>query len=183
MTRVHRPLLALLSCTLIAGCGLIPTPSVDVKNSHLDLPSSGALSGKVVYLTRDSLAGNTVPAALQQITVRGTATYRTGGLGTLRAVDMYVRTDLKALPATCTTYAATPTAPGMVVCEAAGETGQAIGQMTLTAGQGVAFALGGAALDAAAKAGHGFFGMRFTVGQSLFGDTLDLTGMKASARL
>ena len=28
-----------------------------------------------------------------------------------------------------------------------------------------------------------FFGMRFSDGQSVFGDTLDLTGMKASARL
>lgn len=183
MSRAARPLLALLSCTLIAGCGLIPTPSVDVKDARLDLPSSGALSGKVVYLQRDSLAGSSVPAALQQITVRGVATYRTGGLGTLRAVDMYVRTDLTTLPATCTRYAATPTAPGMVVCEAAGESAQAIGQLTLTAGQGVPFTLGGPALDAAAKAGHGFFGMRFSDGQSVFGDTLDLTGMKASARL
>ena len=64
-----------------------------------------------------------------------------------------------------------------------GEAAQAIGQLNLTAGQGVAFTLGGAALDAAAKAGHGFFGMRFSDGQSVFGDTLDLTGMKASARL
>jgi hypothetical protein len=183
MPRSARSLLALLSCTLIAGCGLIPTPSVDVQDSRLDLPSSGALSRKVVYLQRDSLAGSSVPAALQQVTVRGTATYRTGGLGTLRTVDMYVRTDLTTLPATCTKYAASPTAPGMVVCDAPGEAAQAIGQLNLTAGQGVAFTLGGAALDAAAKAGHGFFGMRFSDGQSVFGDTLDLTGMKASARL
>lgn len=183
MTRVRRPLLALLSCTLIAGCGLIPTPSVALKDARLDLPSSGALSGKVVYLVRDSLAGSSVPAALQQVTVRGAATYRTGGLGTLRAVDLYVRTDLTVLPATCTSFAATPTAPGMVVCDAVGEAAQAIGPLNLTAGQGAPFTLGGAALDTAAKAGHGFFGLRFSDGQSVFGDTLDLTGLKASARL
>ncbi|WP_155297953.1 hypothetical protein [Deinococcus kurensis] len=178
MTRVRRSPLALLSCTLIAGCGLIPTPSVALKDARLDLPSSGALSGKVVYLVRDSLAGSSVPAALQQITLRGAATYRTGGLGTLRAVELYVR-----LPATCTSFAATPTAPGMVVCDAAGEAAQAIGPLNLTAGQGAPFTLGGAALDTAAKAGHGFFGLRFSDGQSVFGDTLDLTGLKASARL
>lgn len=184
MKRLARlPVFAVLSAAVLSGCGLIPTPSVNVKDSRLDLPSSMPLSGKVVYLQLDSLKGNTVPAALQQITVSGTATYRTPGLGTLRVVDMYVRPDLTTLPASCTTYSATPTAPGMVVCDAAGEAAQGIGQIAVVNGQGVPFKLGGPALDAAARGGHGYFGLRFTDGQSLFGDTLDLTGMKASARL
>ncbi|GGR91313.1 hypothetical protein [Deinococcus sedimenti] len=184
MKRLARlPVFAVLSAAVLSGCGVLPTPSVDLKDTRLDLPSSSALSGKVVYLQRDSLAGNTVPGALQQISVRGTATYRTGGLGSLSEVQLFVRPDLTALPSTSTVYAASPTAPGMVVCDAAGEAGQAIGTLTLKPAQGVPFTLSGPALDTAAKSGHGFFGMRFSVGASVFGDTVDLTGMKASARL
>ncbi|MBZ9751421.1 hypothetical protein K7W42_11155 [Deinococcus sp. HMF7604] len=175
--------LLLAGAVLLSGCGLIPTPRVDVDNTSLRLPGSAPLSGKVVYLETDALAGNRVPAALQQITIRGQATYRTAGLGTLRSAGLYVRSTLTALPATCTVSPATPTAPRMVVCDAAGEASQFIGTLELRAGQGQPFSLGGAALDTAAKAGHGYFGMAFSAGQSVWTDSLDLTGMTASARL
>ncbi|UBV41735.1 hypothetical protein LAJ19_08725 [Deinococcus taeanensis] len=182
-TRGSLTVSAVLGAAVLSGCGLIPTPSVDVKDTRLSLPSSGALNGKVVYLEQDALAGNTVPAVLQQITVTGSATYRTPGLGTLSSVNMYVRPNLTLLPASCSASPATATAPRMVVCDAAGEQAQFVGTLSLKAGQATPFSLGGPALDSAAKGGHGYFGMAFTAGQSVFGDTLSLSGMKASARL
>lgn len=183
MRPLRVPLLsAALAAATLTACGVIPTPSVDLPDTRIDLPDSRALLGQVVYVQRDSLGGTTLPAALQRVTVRGTVTYRTVG-GTLQQVELYVRPDLTTLPASCRAYAPSPDAPGMVVCEATGEAGQSIGTAQVTAGQGAPFSLSGAALDAAAKAGHGYFGVRFTAGQSLLGDALDLTGMKVNARL
>ena len=174
--------LAVAASLLLGSCGLIPTPSVDVPDSTLNLPDSGALGGKVVYLYTDSLAGNSVPSALSRFKVEGNATYTTAA-GTLSSVGMYIRPDLSSVPATCTEYPASPVTPRMLVCDTAGEQTQAIGTLTVQSGQSVPFSLGGAALDNAAKSGHGYFGMSFSGGRSLFGDTLKLSGMKASARL
>ncbi|GAA0518925.1 hypothetical protein [Deinococcus depolymerans] len=175
--------LTLTAAFLLAGCGLIPTPSVDIQDSRQELPDSSALGGKVVYLDQDALKDNRVPSVLQQVTVRGNATYLSGAGGTLSKLELFVRPDLGNLPATCREYAASVVAPHMFVCDADGEKAQSIGTLTLNRGQGVAFTLSGAALDAAARGGHGYFGLRFTEGRSLFGDTLTLTDMKASARL
>ncbi|PTA68266.1 hypothetical protein C8263_09220 [Deinococcus arcticus] len=172
-----------MGAALLTGCGLIPTPRVDVDDVSLILPASGPLAGKVVYLERDALAGHRIPAALQQLTLDGQATYRTAALGTLRGAELYVRPALSALPASCAVSPATPTAPRMVVCDAAGEEAQRIGRLTLEPGQQRAFTLGGPALDQAARAGSGYFGLRFTEGQSVFGDSLNLSDITARARL
>lgn len=182
-SRLPRLAGALLSLSLLGACGLIPTPRVDVDDASLTLPASGPLTDKVVYLERDALAGNRIPAALQQVTLDGLATYRTTGLGTLREAELYVRPALSVLPATCTVSPATPTAPRMVLCDAAFEGAQQIGRLNLQPGQARPFSLGGPALDEAAKAGHGYFGLRFTAGQSAFGDTLNLSSITARARL
>ena len=175
--------LPLTAAFLLAGCGLIPTPSVDIQDSVQELPDSSALGGKVVYLDQDALKDNRVPSVLQQVTVRGDATYLSTSGGTLAKVEMFVRPDLTSLPGTCREYPASLVAPRMFVCDADGEKAQSIGTLNLTRGQGVAFTLGGAALDTAAKGGRGYFGLRFTEGRSLSFDTLKLTNMTASARL
>ncbi|GGR46801.1 hypothetical protein GCM10008959_04810 [Deinococcus seoulensis] len=180
--RLMPAVLSVAASLLLGSCGLIPTPSVDVPDSTLNLPDSGTLNGKVVYLYTDSLKGNSVPAALSRFKVEGNATYTTAA-GTLSRVGMYIRPDLSNVPATCTEYPASLATPRMLVCSEAGEQAQAIGTLTLKAGQGMPFSLGGAALDAAARGGHGYFGMSFSEGRSLFGDTLKLSEMKASARL
>ncbi|BDP41830.1 hypothetical protein DAETH_17990 [Deinococcus aetherius] len=159
----------------VTSCGVIPTPPVALPDVTLDLPASAAAQGRVIYLRQDALAGASLPSALQRLSLTGRATYRANG-GTLRQVGVYVRSSLNDLPGTCTSLGA------VVACEAAGEAAQAVGTLPLTPGVGVNFALSGAALDTAARGGHGYFGVRAVEGDSLAGEQVGLTDLQARAR-
>ncbi|UWX65549.1 hypothetical protein [Deinococcus rubellus] len=85
--------------------------------------------------------------------------------------DAFAGTSLPSLPGS-----------GMRVCAASGESAQKIGTLTLKGGEVTGFQLSGVALDRAAKAGRGYFGVQALSGVSLLGDHLKLSGMKVSAK-
>lgn len=165
----------------LSACGAIPTPEVSVPDSTIPLAASMAASpGKVVYAERNGLP-QTVPAALKNLTLRGDATYDRLG-GTLTTLNMYVRTSLTDLTG-CTVVPATPVTPRLFVCDAAAEAAQRIGTLNLQAGVAVPFELSGAALDAAAHAGTGYFGMEVVAGSPMDGETVTLSNVKAQAKI
>lgn len=165
----------------LSACGAIPTPEVSVPDSTIPLAASMAASpGKVVYAERNGLP-QTVPAALKNLTLRGDATYDRLG-GTLTTLNLYVRTSLTDLTG-CTVVPATPVTPRLFVCDAAAEAAQRIGTLNLQAGVAVPFELSGAALDAAAHAGSGYFGMEVVAGSPMDGETVKLSNVKAQAKI
>ncbi len=167
---------ALIGAALaVTSCGVIPTPPVALPDVTLDLPASAAAQGRVVYLRQDAFAGASLPSALQRPSLTGTATYRANG-GTLRQGGVYVRSSLDNLPPTCTSLVV------VVVCEAAGEAAQAVGTLALDLEASTRFTLSGPALDAAARAGKGYFGVRAVEGESLAGEQVRLTDLQARAR-
>lgn len=175
--------LPLLLCTLLAACGTIPTPTVTLPDTTVPLSNSFLASGQVVYVDRDGLEGSgTLPAALQGLTIRGNALYNARG-GTLGTVQLYVRSTLSDLPASCSTVPGGLFGPAMYTCDPDGETAQAIGTVTVKAGSDVPFTLSGPALDAAAKGGRGYFGFRVVSGTALDGESVALTDLRAQARL
>lgn len=168
---------ALAAALIVSSCGVVPTPPVALPDVTLDLQPSAASLGRVVYVRQDALGGAALPGLLQGLSLSGTANYVSAG-GDLSQVGVYVRTSLDGLPGTCTAAS-----PLVVLCEASGETAQAVGTLTLAAGQGRSFTLSGSALDAAGRAGHGYFGVRVIQGSSLAGEQLRLTELEARARL
>lgn len=155
----------------------MPTPPVALTDVTLDLQPSAVARGRVIYLRQDALGGAAIPKVLQQLSVTGTATYAPNG-GTLSQVGVYVRSNLDSLPSTCM-----PVTSAVVACDAAGESAQAIGTVALQPGKGLPFTLSGPALDAAGKAGHGYFGVRAAQGDSLTGERVTLSKLLARARL
>lgn len=144
---------------------------------QVTLPLSAVMLGRVVYKREDTWNRAPFPQLLQQLTITGQAEYSSFG-GNLSEAALYVRASLDNLPPTCT-----PLPPDLVVCDVAGEAGQAVGTLNLAAGERRPFTLTGPALDQAGKAGHTYFGLRVVQGSSLPGEELRLTGMKANARL
>ncbi|THF88554.1 hypothetical protein E7T09_04985 [Deinococcus sp. KSM4-11] len=173
-----------LAPLLLAACGVIPTPVVDLPDTSVPLANTFITQGQVVYVDQDELATtkSTLPAALQGLTIRGDALYNSSG-GNLGTVKLYVRTTLAGLDSRCTSMGATPFTPAIYACDPQGETAQAIGTVTVQAGSKVPFTLNGAALDTAAKAGHGYFGFQVVTGTALNGESVDLTALKAQAKL
>lgn len=161
----------------LSACGVIPTPPVALPDVTLDLPPSAVALGRVIYARQDALGGTAVPTVLQQLRVTGTATYTSNG-GTLSQVGVYVRSSLDNLPSTCV-----PLTSALVACDVAGESGQAIGTIALQAGTGRSFTLSGPALDAAGKAGRGYFGVRAAQGNSAAQEKVTLSNLLARARL
>lgn len=159
----------------LAACGIIPTPPVAIPNADIPLSAALSTSDQVVYLNQNALSGASLPSVLQGLTIRGDALYVNKG-GTLKSVRLYVRS---ALPAS----GCTPVANTAYVCPAAGETAQAIGTVTLSANASTQFTLQGAALDAAARKGTGYFGVQVLEGRPLDTESIRLTNMKAQARL
>ncbi|GHF31864.1 hypothetical protein HNQ07_000490 [Deinococcus metalli] len=177
--RPARPLLP-LAALLLAGCGVIPTPVVALRDTTVPLANTFITQGKVVYVNQDQLEGVTLPAALRGLTIRGNALYNASG-GDLGTVKLYVRSTLDGLDATCSTVPFT--SPTMYACDPAGESAQAIGTVTVQAGTKVPFTLSGAALDAAARTGRGYFGFQVVTGTALNGESVNLTSVTAQARL
>jgi hypothetical protein len=171
-----------VAALLLAGCGVIPTPAVPLPDTTIPLANTFFTQGQVVYVDQDELAGSTLPAALQGLTIHGDALYNSSG-GNLGTVKLYVRTTLSGLDATCSAAPATPFSPAAYACDPAGEAAQAIGSVTVKAATKVPFTLSGAALDAAAKAGHGYFGFQVVTGTALNGESVSLTNLRAQARL
>lgn len=155
---------------------MVPTPPVALPDVTLNLQSSALAQGRVIYIRQDALAGASIPKVLQGLSISGQAQYTSAG-GNLSEVAVYVRTSLDNLPSSCTSPS-----PLVVVCEAAGEASRAVGTLNLAAGQSRPFTLSGPALDEAGKAGHGYFGVRAVQGNSLSGDRLSLTELRARAR-
>lgn len=177
------PLLAVPAAIALASCGLIPTPAVPVPDTTLPLSASANLAaGSVVYISTDVLKGVSLPSLLQQLSISGNAQYNAAG-GTLSSANIYVRSSLINLPATCMALPATTTTPALTLCAESGETAQKIGTVNLSAGTKVPFTLTGAALDNAAKSGHGYFGVQMGSGVSLSGESISLTDLKAQAKL
>lgn len=177
-TRV--PLVLLCASTLaLAACGVIPTPPVALPDTTLPLTNTALSMGQVVYIEQDVLAGSTLPSALQGLTISGNALYTASG-GSLSSMKLYVRPTLSTVKSSC--IAVPASIPAMYLCDPAGESAQAIGSIAVQAGVNRAFSLSGAALDVAAKSGHGYFGVQVTGGQALQGESLKLTGLKAQAR-
>lgn len=155
---------------------MVPTPPVTLPDVTLPLQPSAAAQGRVIYVRQNALGGSSIPRVLQGLSITGQAQYTSVG-GDLSQVGVYVRTSLSTLPGTCTSL------PLVVVCEAAGEAGRAVGTLTLVAGQSRPFTLSGPALDEAGREGSGYFGFRAIQGNSLAGEQLRLTGLQARARL
>ncbi|PNY80035.1 hypothetical protein [Deinococcus koreensis] len=169
------PLAALLA---LASCGVIPTPPVALPDATIPLGNTALSMGQVVYMDRDVLGGSTLAAALQGLSISGNATYAATG-GTLSSLKVYVRSSLRDLGSSCT---ALPVVPPAYACSPANEAAQAIGTVSVQAGASRAFTLSGPALDAAARTGHGYFGVQVTGGQALQGESLSLTSLKAQAK-
>jgi len=162
-----------LCAALLAGCGVVPLPAVGIPDQTLKLPASAGFEQYVAYDGSDAFAGTALPSLLSQVRVSGQVQY--GGVGDLSEVAVYLRSSLPS----CTAL------PGssMQLCAASGEAAQKIGTLTLRGGEVTGFQLSGSALDRAAKAGHGYFGVQALSGASLTGDQIKLSGMKASAKL
>ena len=88
-SRTVRSALA-LGAVLLAGCGVIPTPVVALRDTTVPLANTFITQGKVVYVDQDELAGATLPAALRGLTVHGDALYNSSG-GNLGTVKLFVR--------------------------------------------------------------------------------------------
>jgi hypothetical protein len=170
---MKKTLLALLSgVALLSACGVVPLPAVSIPDQSLSLPSSAGFENYVTYDGSDAFGGTTLPGLLSNVSVSGNVDY--AGTGSLRQVAVYLRS---ALPG-CLQVVGSKTQ----LCDAEGEAAQRIGTISLQNGVVTGFNLSGAALDASAKAGHGYFGVQALQGSSLAGDTLKLSSMKASAK-
>ena len=161
-----------VAAALLASCGLVPLPAVTLPEYTLTLPSSLGFEQSVLYDGSDAFGGKSLPGLLSNVKVTGNVSY--SGAGNLSEVGVYLRSSLPACDAV----------PGTSVraCDASGETAQKVGTLTLQNGVATGFTLSGAALDTAAKAGHGYFGVQAMSGSSVLGDTVKLSGMQASAR-
>ncbi|MDB5046650.1 MAG: hypothetical protein JWQ08_2700 [Deinococcus sp.] len=166
---------AALTLLALTSCGGVPLPPIPLPDATVDLPPSSEVIGRVIYIKQDVLAGAGLP--VQQVSITGTATYVSGG-GNLSAANIFIRSSLDPLPSGCINSTLAP----VILCDPAGEGTRQIGAVALAAGQGNAFVLSGAALDGAAKAGHGYIGVQVTAGSSVLTDKLRLTGMQARAR-
>ena len=172
----------LLLAPLLAACGTIPTPIVSLPDATVPLANTFITQGKVVYVDQDALRGSSLPAALQGLTIRGDALYNASG-GNLSTVKLYVRPTLDGLDGRCTRVAGLLGAPTIYACDPEDEAAQGIGTLTVKAGVAVPFTLSGTALDTAAKSGRGYFGFQVLTGTAIQGETVDLTKLKAQARL
>lgn len=171
---MNRKLLTGLAAALtLSACGVIPTPPVNIPDVTLDLQSSVASRGQVIYMRQDAFGGASIPKILQGLSISGDARY-TALSGNLSEVAVYVRT---SMPSGCQNLTA-----DVAACDPAAESAQAIGTISLQPGASKGFTLSGPALDEAGKAGHGYFGVRAVRGDSLTGEQLRLTSMKARAR-
>ncbi|TSA83000.1 hypothetical protein FNU79_12835 [Deinococcus detaillensis] len=165
-------LLAALSAALCA-CGIVPLPAASIPDQTLTLPPSAGFESYVAYDGSDAFSGTSIPGILSNVSVSGQVLY--AGAGDLQRVAVYLRSSLPSCNAV----------PGSKaqVCDASGEINQKVGTLTVQNGVVTGFSLSGSALDRAAKAGHGYFGVQAMQGQSMAGDSLKLTAMKASAKL
>ncbi|WP_019586834.1 hypothetical protein [Deinococcus apachensis] len=157
----------------LAACGVVPTPPITIPDVTLNLQSSAASQGRVIYVRQDAFGGASIPKLLQGLSISGDASYTALG-GNLSEVAVYVRT---SMPSGCQGLTA-----DVVACDPARESGQAIGTIALQAGASRPFTLSGPALDTAGKSGHGYFGVRAVRGDSLTGEQLRLINLKARAR-
>ena len=170
---MKKTLLALAGLTaLLSACGVVPLPAVAIPDQSLSLPSSAGFENYVAYDGSDAFGGTSLPGVLSNVSVSGNVDY--AGTGTLKQVAVYLRSSMPS----CT---AAPLSKSQL-CAAGDEAGQRIGTISIQNGAVTGFQLAGGALDAAAKAGHGYFGVQAIQGASLVGDTLKLSGMKASAK-
>ncbi len=158
---------------LLAGCGALPLPSISLPDQNLSLPLSVGLENYVAYDGTDALSGTGIPTLLSHVQIGGKVTY--AGAGNLKQLAVYLRSSLPECNAVYGT--------NVRLCAASAESAQRVGTLSLQNGVVTAFLLSGAALDAAAKVGHGYFGVQSLQGSSLSGDSLKFSGMKASAKL
>ena len=165
-------LLLLPAAALLASCGLIPLPAVTLPDFTLTLPSSLGYEQSVLYDGSDAFGGKSLPGLLSNVKVTGNLSY--SGAGNLSQVAVYLRSSLP----TCMSLPAT----SVQACDASGETAQKVGTLTLQNGVATSFTLSGAALDTAAKAGHGYFGVQALSGSSVLNDKVKFSGMQASAK-
>lgn len=179
----RRPHARLLLAPLLAACGTIPTPSVPLPDTTVPLANTFITQGKVVYVDQDGLRGSTLPTALQGLTIRGDALYDAASGGTLGTVKLYVRPSLDALEGRCMRVPGVLGAPTLYACEPQDETAQGIGTLNVQARASVPFTLSGPALDTAARSGRGYFGFQVVTGTAIQGETVELTNLKAQARL
>ncbi|WP_420597235.1 hypothetical protein [Deinococcus sp.] len=162
----------LVAPLLLASCGIVPLPAVAIPDQTLTLPASSSAADRVIYDGSDVFGGSTVPGVLSNLKLRGQALY--SGAGDLSSVAVYIRSSVPS----CTSV------PGLTVqmCDPSTESAQRIGTLNFEKGVATSFSLSGKALDAAAKAGHGYVGVQVLKGQSVFGDTLKLSNLKANAK-
>ena len=164
---------ALLTGAGLSGCGIVPLPAVSIPDQNLSLPTSSGFEQYVVYDGSDAFAGTAIPSLLRKVQISGKVTY--GGAGTVTQARVFLRSS----PPECTPLPASSSQ----LCDPSGESAQQVGVLTLQNGQATSFVISGPALDAAAKAGHGYFGVQVLRGRTLPGDTVKLSAMKASAKL
>lgn len=175
---MKKTLLALAGLTaLLCACGVVPLPAVAIPDQSLSLPSSAGFENYVAYDGSDAFGGTSLPGLLSNVSVSGNVDY--AGAGTLKQVAVYLRSSMPSCAAP--PLSKSPLSKSQL-CAAGDEAGQRIGTISIQNGAVTGFQLAGGALDAAAKAGHGYFGVQAIQGASLVGDTLKLSGMKASAK-
>ncbi|AWN22933.1 hypothetical protein DKM44_06580 [Deinococcus irradiatisoli] len=162
-----------LGAALLAGCGALPLPSIALPDQNLSLPLSAGLENYVAYDDKDAFTGTGIPSLLSHVQIAGKVAY--AGAGNLKQLAVYLRSSLP----NCNTVFGS----GVRLCAASGESAQRVGTLSLQNGVVTGFVLSGAALDAAAKVGHGYFGVQAVQGSSISGDTLNFTDMRASAKL
>lgn len=160
-------------CAALSGCGIVPLPAVGIPDQTLTLPPSAGFENMVAYDGSDAFSGTSLPSLLSHLSVSGQVVYQ--GAGDLQQVAVYLRSSLPS----CNTV---PSSKAQV-CDAGGESAQKVGTLSVQNGVVTGFTLSGSALDRAAKAGHGYFGVQVMQGASRAGDSLKLSAMKASAKL
>lgn len=169
---MNRSLLPLAAAALLSGCGIVSLPPVAIPDQILSLPVSTSAQNSVVYDGEDAFDGATMPDVLSNVSLSGQALY--SGAGNLRSVAIFLRSSLPS----CDRVA------GMSAqfCAPDGESAQRIGTLNLQNGKVTDLMLSGRALDEAARAGHGYFGVQVLSGSSVLGDSLKLSNLKVSAK-
>ena len=164
--------LLLVAAALLSGCGIVSLPPVAIPDQTLSLPASTSAQNAVVYDGNDAFGGATMPDVLSNVSLRGQALY--SGAGNLRSVAIFLRSSMPSCDRVSGTTAQ--------FCAPDGENAQRIGTLNLQNGKVTELLLSGQALDEAARAGHGYFGVQVLSGNSVFGDSLKLSQLKVSAK-
>lgn len=172
-----------LAALALAGCGAITVRTVVLDNMTVLVPSESPSATRVAYSTSNQFAsvGQKLPGFLS-LSVTANATYKAGGFlgatGSLREAKVYVRTDLQALRSNpkCTESA------GFIICEGLDESAFAAGTLTLGTDRKGRMELSGPALNAAARASVGYFGVALTQGSTVAGEAIELTDVTAQVR-